>query len=180
MVVSVSGYQQFMANESTSKLNSTILLDCLSVAQNKIEDYIGFSLDSASYTNIYNYSGSYIFNLGNSGIQGITSVSLDDGIIITSDQYTLDNYHLIIDSSKVNLGYDNKVSVSFSGGWTINNVPSAIKLAIYYIAQAIGKSANFANGQATAINQGGQSITFDSTRYYRFYDYVKGYKIFEL
>lgn len=174
MIVSLLDYKAVIKGDGTD----TLLTDCLQSAQSKIEDVVGYALEADDYVKSFSYAGSRIINLGVYNINSISSVKID-GVAVSNTSYSLDGYYLQV-SPSVSLNVGSIIEVSFNAGWTSSTLPASIKQAIIFIAQALSKNSG-GGGYASQQSFGNQgSVTFDTTRYYRFYDLVNGYRVFKL
>jgi hypothetical protein len=184
MIVSISEYIDQIGN---APAEGGLLASCLASAQKKVEDEVGYELEIADYVVNFLYRNSRSFNLGVYKINAIDYVEID-GATISPSLYVLNNGHYVDIDESVILHAKSKITIRFNAGWiaesdsdsTDGNCPEAIKQAIIFIAQSLSKNkgAGGVVNQQSFGNQG--SVTYDTTRYFRFYDLIKGYKVFKM
>jgi hypothetical protein len=166
MIVSFKTY----AAEIESSQDEIFVTDCINAAQKKIEDELGYPLEEDEYE--VDTVDERIINLGHWNVLNV-SVFVD-GVPLESSAYILSNecYLEFIRPVK-------NARITFNAGWTEDNLPPAIKTAILFIAQALTKNKG-AGGYTNQVNFGQGNVVFDNTRYFRFYDLIKGYKVLKL
>jgi hypothetical protein len=173
MIVSVADYKsQIDASE-----DDVFIEDCLLAAQSKIESQVGYPLEAANYEREFTYRGSRTINLGLFKVKSIDSVIIDY-VQIDEAKYSLDGYFLDI-SSEISLHEGSTIAISFNAGFTADECPREIALAIMFIAQALSKNKGAA-GYSTQANFGQGNMQFDQSKYFRFYDLVTKYRVFKL
>jgi len=173
MIVSTDDYKTNIG----ANVSDAFLANCLAAAQRAVETKLGYPLESASRTKSFLFNGCRTFNLGEYNVTVITSVTVGD-TPLDSSKYSAEDYFLAL-AEDVGILRGESVEIVFTAGWTAVNLPKDIFLAILYIAQALTKNKG-TGGFATQANFGEGSIVFDQTKYFRFFDMVKEYRIASL
>jgi len=173
MIVSTNDYETNIANN----IPAAFLGNCLAAAQRAVETKLGYLLESGSRTKTFLFNGCRTFNLGEYNVTVITSVTVGDTLLDAS-KYSVEDYFLTL-AEDVGILRGESVEIEFEAGWTAENLPKDIFLAILYIAQALTKNKG-TGGYATQANFGEGNIVFDQAKYFRFFDMVKEYRIASL
>lgn len=173
MIVSTDDYK----NNIGSSVSDAFLGNCLAAAQRSVETKLGYPIEHDSRTKTFIFNGCRTFNLGEYNVTAITSVTVG-GTALDSSKYSAEDYFLTI-AEDVGILRGESVEIEFEAGWTTENLPKDIFLAILYIAQALTKNKG-TGGYATQANFGEGNIVFDQTKYFRFFDMVKEYRIASL
>lgn len=173
MIVSTDDYK----NNIGANVSDAFLSNCLAAALRAVETKLGYPLEHGSRTKTIFFNGCRTFNLGEYNITLISSVTVG-GTDLDSSKYSAEDYFLTI-AEDVGILRGESVEIEFEAGWTAAILPKDIFMAILYIAQALTKNKG-TGGFATQANFGEGNIVFDQTKYYRFFDMVKEYRIASL
>jgi hypothetical protein len=164
MLITKSEFDNWYGN---TQLDEEIINLTISAAQEVIEDYIGYAIEAADYSETL--FSAYGLNQLNLNIKPINSVST---IKINSADLDLESYTIILKDQFIIIpnyffnDLEYQIEVDFNAGYEIADIPNLIKITLYEIA---GIMINNSRGQIgkksrTAIDGGSTEyieITYD-------------------
>lgn len=162
MIVSVTDFNTYSGNmEGTESPKDTVYTmkeSMLSAAQGVVEEYLGYSPESAERTDIVQGIGNNHLYLFAQPISAVSSVTINGNTLASTDYDICGNY-LRLKNGVWPSGTD--VSVTYTAGWSGANIPALIKMTILQIATLLLEesggnigvtSKSFAEDSRTFIN----------------------------
>lgn len=167
MIVTVTQFNVYSGNYEDATDVVSMKENMLKAAQEVVENYLGYSVESATRTDYVQgigYNNLYLFA---QPITAVTSVSID-GSQIASTEYDVLGNHLRM---KQGVWPNNtEITVTYTAGWSALNVPDTVKLTILNIATLMLEESN------GNIGITGKSMSEDSRTFINYTNYDKWLK----
>jgi len=159
MIVSVEQFDTYSGNYETAEDVVAMKTQMLNAAQKVVEEYLGFDPESKSYDDYVSGIGYAQLYLFAHPITEVVSVEIS-GVSVPATSFTINGRCLRRNDGVWPVGIDN-IHVSYTAGWSSENVPDVVRMAIVQIASLMleesggnigitGKS--FAENSRTFIN----------------------------
>ena len=145
-------------------------------AREKVEDYLGYSLALEEQDEYISGIGDTSIYLSAFGAEKVNLISVE-GSVLSADSFTVSGNKVTSKMSNYRFpkGLDN-IYVNYVSGWTKENLPASIKMAVYRIA-ALMLSESHGNIGVTSKTFGDQSRTFVTLNdYSKYLKAISGYR----
>lgn len=135
-------------------------------AENIVESYLGYCPLSQTYTIKFDGNGNNKVSLYKKNITNVASVLIDNIEKKDSSEYADSNTdELLYCSTPFTKGHKNIV-VTFTAGWTVDDMPAEIKMTVLRIAALLQTESDGNIGVTSKSFDSGTSRTFIQTRNY--------------
>lgn len=168
MIVTVSEFNVYSGNYEDDTNVVAMKTNILGAAEEKVVDYLGFSPLQAQRSDIISAIGQNRLYLYAHPVTAVSSLSVN-GSVIDSADFTLHDTYLRLKDGVFPTGIDN-VEVSYTAGWSSQNMPSVIKMVILQIASLMLEEA----GGNIGIT--GKSFDDNSRNFINYTDFSKWLK----
>lgn len=142
MIIDIATFDQYTGNHEDSAEAVALKNTYLASAQEIVTDYLGFSPEASSETYMETLSGVGIDKIY-PHVHPITSVSRLSvaGTTIPDSFYVVNENHIKLVGGVFPVGVNN-VDVIYTGGWSVEQMPSIIKMTILQIASLMLQEQN--------------------------------------
>ena len=131
MIVSISQFDTYSGNYENAQDVVAMKTSMLMTAQNIVEEYLGYTAESGTRTDTVQGIGTNHLYLFAQPITAVSSVSIRGGSL-TSEDYAICGNYLKLNNGVWPNGED--VTVTYTAGWSAQNLPDLIKMTILQIA----------------------------------------------
>ena len=132
MIVTVEQFNTYSGNYEDDPAVVSMKENILQTAQEKVVDYLGFSPESAERTDYISAIGQNRLYLYAHPVTEVDSLKVN-GATVDSSAFTLHDTYLRLNDGVFPKGTEN-CEVTYTAGWTSENMPSVISMVILQIA----------------------------------------------
>lgn len=168
MIADISLFNTFAGNYESGADVLAMKQSILASAEDKVIEYLGYDPAEKTVSERYSGIGTDEIYLNRKNITDIDSIVVD-GVEITGFDYDNDRVFMLDGSNAFAKGINNIV-VTYTSGWSQEDMPSALKMATVRIASLMLEESN-GNIGVTSKSFGDNSRTFIKLTDYR--DYLK-------
>lgn len=142
MIVDITTFDAYTGNHEDSAEAIALKNGYIEAAQEIVSDYLGFSPEASSSSHVETISGIGIDNIY-TRVRPITAVSglSVSGSEVPSSGYSIIDDHIQLVDGVFPVGVNN-VKVTYTGGWSADQMPSIIKMAVLQIASLMLQEQN--------------------------------------
>ena len=139
MIVTVTEFNTYSGNYENDTAVTSMKESILAAAEEKVVDYLGFSPLSAERTDFISAIGQKRLYLYAHPITAVSSLKIN-GAAVDASAFTINDCYLRLKEGVFPVG-DENCEVTYTAGWTSQNMPDVIKMVILQIASLMLEEA---------------------------------------
>ena len=169
MIVTKEELQGFTGIEFESGNNIAELF--IGAAQNIVESYLGYEIESKEYTKHFALHSSNIIKVGVKNITAVSTITVD-GTLVPVEGYYIDDDKIILNQPVIS---DN-IIITFTAGFS-TDLPAIIKLTVLRISALLQTESNNNIGVSGKSFMDGSRTFINYTNFSKYLDTCSKYKL---